>query len=48
MNFSLCDQYWNKYDSFVNTEDSVLFIHEHIQKHLLNIMELCRMKNMII
>ena len=39
MKFSLCDQYWNKYDSFVNIEDSVLFIHEHMQKNLLNIMD---------
>ena len=48
MKFSLCDQYWNKYDIFVNIEDSVFFIHENMQEIVLNIMELCRMWNMII
>ena len=50
MKFSLCGQYWNKYDSFVNTciEESLLFIHENMQENVLNIMELCRMWNMII
>ena len=45
---SLCGQYWYKYDSFVNIEDSLLFIHENMQEHVLNVMELCRMWNMII
>ena len=40
MKFSIYGQYWNKYDSFVNFEDSLLFIHEHMQENLLNIMEL--------
>ena len=50
MKFSLCGHYWNKYDSFVNIEDSLLFIHVHenMQENALNIMELCRMWNMII
>ena len=46
--FSLCDQFWNKYDSFVNIEDSVLIMHENMQENVLTIMELCRMWNMII
>ena len=46
--FSICGQYWNKYDSFVNIEVSLLFIHENMQENVLNIMELCRMWNMII
>ena len=46
--FSLCGQYSNKYDSFVNIEDSLLFIHESMQENVLNIMEYCRMWNMII
>ena len=46
--FSLCCQCWNKYDIFVNIEDSLLFIHENIQENVLNIMELCRTWNMII
>ena len=46
MEFSLCDQYWNKYCSFVNIEHSVLFIHDNMQENVLNIMELCRMWNM--
>ena len=37
-----------KYDSFVNIEDSLLFIHENMKENVLNIMELCRMWNMII
>ena len=48
MKFSLCGQYWNKYASFVNIENSLLFIHENMQDNVLNIMELCRMWNMII
>ena len=40
MKFSLCGQYWNKYDSFVNIEDSLLFIHENMQENVLNIREL--------
>ena len=48
MKFSLCDQNCNKYNSFVNIEDAVLFIHENMQENVLNIMELCRMWNMII
>ena len=48
MKFSLCEQYWNKYDKFVNIENSLLFIHENMQENVLNIMELCRMWNMII
>ena len=48
MKFSLCGQYWNMYDSFVNIEVSLLFIHENMQENVLNIMELCRMWNMII
>ena len=47
MKISLCDQYWYKNDSFVNIEDSPLFIHENMQEHVLNVMELCRMWNMI-
>ena len=45
---SLCGQYWYKYDSYVNIEDSLLFIHENMQEHVFNVMELCRMWNMII
>ena len=48
MKFSLCGQYWNVYDSFVNIEDSTLFIHENIQEDVLNIIVLCRIWNMII
>ena len=29
-------------------EDSLLFIHENMQEHVLNVMELCKMCNMII
>ena len=44
MKISLCGQYWYKYNSFVNIEDSLLCIHENIQAlHVLNVMELCRM-----
>ena len=46
--FSLCGQYWNKYASFVNIENALLFIYENMQDNVLNIMELCRMWNMII
>ena len=46
--FSLCGQYWNKFASFVNIENSLMFIHENMQDNVLNIMELCRMWNMII
>ena len=46
--FSQCGQYWNKYNKFVNIEDSLLFIHETMQDNVLNIMELCRMWNIII
>ena len=46
--FSLCGQHWNKYASFVNIENALLFIHENMQDNVLNIMELCRMWNMII
>ena len=48
MKISLCGQYWYKYDSFVNIEDSNWFIHKNMQKHVLNVIELCRMYNMII
>ena len=48
MKFSLCGQYWNKYHSFINIEDSLLFIQENMQENMLNIKELCRMWNMII
>ena len=48
MKFSLSGQYWNKYDSFVNIEDSLLFIHENMQENMVNIMEFCRMWNRII
>ena len=48
MKFSLCGQYWNQYDSFVFIEDSLLFMHENMQENVLNIVELCRMWNMII
>ena len=48
MKFSLCGQYWNKYDSFVNIEDSLIFIHENMQENVLYIMKLFRMSNMII
>ena len=46
--FSLCGQYWNKYASFVNIENALLFIYANMQDNVLNIMELCRMWNMII
>ena len=50
MKFSLCGQYWNKYASFVNIENALLFIYiyENMQDNVLNIIELCRMWNMII
>ena len=48
MKFSLCGQYWNKYASFVNIENALWFIYENMQDNVLNIMELCRMWNMII
>ena len=32
MKYSLCDQYWNRYDSFENIEDSVLFIQVNMQE----------------
>ena len=48
MKFSLCGQNWNKYASFVNIENVLLFIYENMQDNVLNIMELCRMWNMII
>ena len=48
MKFSLCGQYWNKCASFVNIENVHLFIYENMQDNVLNIMELCRMWNMII
>ena len=48
MKISLCGQYWYTYDSFVNIEDSLLFIHENMQEHVLNVMELCRVWHMII
>ena len=34
MKFSLCDQYWNKYDSFVNIEDSLLFIYMKLREKM--------------
>ena len=37
MKFSQCDQYWNKYNSFVNGEDSVLFINENMQENVLTV-----------
>ena len=40
---SLCGQYWNKYASFVNIENALLFIYENMQDNMLNIMELCKM-----
>ena len=46
--FSLCGQNWNKYASFVNIENALLFIYETMQDNVRNIMELCRMWNMII
>ena len=46
--FSLCGKYWNKYVSFVNIENALLFIYENMQDNMLNIMELCRMWNTII
>ena len=46
--FSLCGQYWNKYASIVKIENVILFIYENMQENVLNIMELCRMWNMII
>ena len=30
--YSLCDQYWNKYDSFDNIKSSVLFIQVNMQE----------------
>ena len=48
LKLSLCGQYWNQYDSFVIIEDSLLFIRENMQENVLNIMELCRLWNMII
>ena len=29
---SLCDQYWNKYDSFEHIKESVLFIQVNMQE----------------
>ena len=46
--FSLCGQHWNKYASFVNIENALLFIYENMQDNVLNFIELCRMWNMII
>ena len=34
MKFSLCAQYWNKHGSFVNIEESVLFIHENMLENV--------------
>ena len=48
MKLSLCGQYWNKYAGFENIENALLFIYENMQNNVLNIMELCRMWNMII
>ena len=48
MKFSLCDQYWNKDDSFENIKDSVLFTQENMQHSLFIMMKLCRMWKMII
>ena len=48
MKFSLCGQYWNKYASLLNIENALLFIYENMQDIVLNILELCRMWNMII
>ena len=48
MNFHPCGQYWNKYASFVNIENALLFIYKNMQANVLNVMELCRMWNMII
>ena len=45
MKIALCGQYWYKYDSFGNIEDSNLFVHENMQEHVLNVIELCRMCN---
>ena len=39
MTFSLCGQYWNKCDSFVNIKDSLLFIHEKMQENVINIID---------
>ena len=36
MKFSLCDQYWNKDDSFENIKDSVLFTQKNMQHSLYN------------
>ena len=46
--FSLCGYYWNKYASFVNIENALLFMYKNMQDNVLNIMELCRIWNMII
>ena len=35
MKYSLCDQYWNKYDSFENIKDSFLFIQVNMQEKCL-------------
>ena len=43
MKISLCGQYWNKYDSFLNIEDSLSFIHKNMKENVLFVMELCRM-----
>ena len=48
MKFSLRAQYWNKYASFVNIENALLFINENMQDNVLNIMGLCRMWHMVI
>ena len=37
MEFSLCGQYRNKYDKFVNIEDSLLLIHENMQEMCLKL-----------
>ena len=45
---SLCGQYGNKYERFVNIEDSLFVIHKNMEEIVLNIIELYRMWNMII
>ena len=37
MKYSLCDIFWNEYDSFENIKDSVLFIKVNMQETCLTL-----------
>ena len=41
MNYSLCDQYWNRNDNFENMKNSVLFI-------LVNMQDTCKKYTVVI